>query len=117
MLKEAKEHRTRMLVFHVRGVEYIVVFEQAELPDLNVNYVGSEGQFINERFTLKSFPDLQVRLADATTAVSGGNLGNKNRLNLPSDDVIEQFSVELIGKYCDILSRRLEVDVEESGHH
>lgn len=109
-LNGEKQHRTRMLVFNIRGIEYIVVFEQAELPDLNVNYVGSEGQFINERFTLKSFPDLQARLAEAMASLSDGNSPRK-RLEPLRDEFMQRFSVELIETYCRILANRLQLDV------
>lgn len=101
-----KDHRTRGITCKVESVEYLLVFEQGELPELNVHYVGNERQFINEKFTSVSFPDVHSLLQEAMRRL--GSTKSRRRHDQLANGVIEEFSLPLAKRYCEVLLRRIQ---------
>lgn len=88
------------------GVSFNIGFEAGELPVLGIHYVGSEGQFITEKFTDKSFPEVSGAFQAALSGMKQLKTTKERALCL--DSLIDEYSILLTERYCGVLKRKWE---------
>jgi hypothetical protein len=81
-----------------------IVFEEGELPVLGIHYEGNEGQFITERFTDKSFPEVSGAFQEALSGIK--RLRTRSEKTSYLDSLIDEYSIRLTELYCGVLKRR-----------
>lgn len=99
-----KGARCRGLEAKYGMTKFNIVFEEGELPVLGIHYEGNEGQFITERFTDKSFPEVSEAFQEALSGVK--RLRTQNERTDYLDSLIDEYSIRLTERYCGVLKQR-----------